>query len=224
MPPAPNCCRFLPKSSRRAARTAALFTEEELTRFLCKSCCEPSTSSGYRQEQRFHFELGLLKLVHLRRLLPVEEVLPSSLERRSKPGTAHKARLPRSRRQSVSSLASDSRCSKAPATERPGQARLFSPFEQNQANRRRYDGIWHCAVVPAAQLPLRRRLSAPGSLTSASLKLCPRISAGGMRLQLLGSERRAGCQPRHRSMPIETTPAVPVARARSSDSVPVRLP
>ena len=30
---------------------------------------------GYRQEQRFHFELGLLKLVHLRRLLPVEEVL-----------------------------------------------------------------------------------------------------------------------------------------------------
>ncbi len=32
---------------------------------------------GYRQEQRFHFELGLLKLVHLRRLLPVEEVLSS---------------------------------------------------------------------------------------------------------------------------------------------------
>ena len=30
---------------------------------------------GYRQEQRFHFELGLLKLVHLRRLLPIEEVL-----------------------------------------------------------------------------------------------------------------------------------------------------
>ena len=30
---------------------------------------------GYRQEQRFHFELGLLKLVHLRRLLPIEEAL-----------------------------------------------------------------------------------------------------------------------------------------------------
>ncbi len=30
---------------------------------------------GYRQEQRFHFELGLLKLVHLRRLLPMEELL-----------------------------------------------------------------------------------------------------------------------------------------------------
>ena len=29
----------------------------------------------YRQEQRFHLELGLLKLVHLQRLLPVEELL-----------------------------------------------------------------------------------------------------------------------------------------------------
>ena len=40
-----------------------------------RSCSAPSTSLGYRQEQRFHFELGLLKLVHLRRLLPIEEAL-----------------------------------------------------------------------------------------------------------------------------------------------------
>jgi DNA polymerase-3 subunit gamma/tau len=30
---------------------------------------------GYRQEQRFHLELGLLKLVHVQRLVPVEELL-----------------------------------------------------------------------------------------------------------------------------------------------------
>ena len=30
---------------------------------------------NYRQEQRFHLELGLLKLVHLQRLLPVEQLL-----------------------------------------------------------------------------------------------------------------------------------------------------
>jgi DNA polymerase-3 subunit gamma/tau len=30
---------------------------------------------NYRQEQRFHLELGLVKLVHLQRLLPVEELL-----------------------------------------------------------------------------------------------------------------------------------------------------
>ena len=59
---------------RRAARSAALFGEEELTRFL-QVMLRTFDELGYRQEQRFHFELGLLKLVHLRRLLPVEEVL-----------------------------------------------------------------------------------------------------------------------------------------------------
>jgi DNA polymerase-3 subunit gamma/tau len=59
---------------RRAARSAALFTEEELTRFL-QVMLRTFDELGYRQEQRFHFELGLLKLVHLQRLLPVEELL-----------------------------------------------------------------------------------------------------------------------------------------------------
>ncbi len=59
---------------RRAGRTAALFTEEELTRFL-QMMLRTFDELGYRQEQRFHFELGLLKLVHLRRLLPMEELL-----------------------------------------------------------------------------------------------------------------------------------------------------
>ena len=59
---------------RRAGRSAALFSEEELTRFL-QVMLRTFDELGYRQEQRFHFELGLLKLVHLRRLLPVEEIL-----------------------------------------------------------------------------------------------------------------------------------------------------
>jgi DNA polymerase-3 subunit gamma/tau len=59
---------------RRAGRTAALFSEEELTRFL-QMMLRTFDELGYRQEQRFHFELGLLKLVHLRRLLPLEELL-----------------------------------------------------------------------------------------------------------------------------------------------------
>jgi DNA polymerase-3 subunit gamma/tau len=60
-----------PDEQRRAARTAALFSEEELTRFL-QVMLRTFDELGYRQEQRFHFELGLLKLVHLRRLLPIE--------------------------------------------------------------------------------------------------------------------------------------------------------
>jgi DNA polymerase-3 subunit gamma/tau len=59
---------------KRASRSAALFTEEELTRFL-QVMLRTFDELGYRQEQRFHFELGLLKLVHLQRLLPVEELL-----------------------------------------------------------------------------------------------------------------------------------------------------
>lgn len=59
---------------RRAARSAALFSEEELTRFL-QVMLRTFDELGYRQEQRFHFELGLMKLVHLQRLLPVEELL-----------------------------------------------------------------------------------------------------------------------------------------------------
>ncbi len=39
------------------------------------SSSAPSTTSGYRQEPRFHLELGVLKLVHLQRLLPVEDLL-----------------------------------------------------------------------------------------------------------------------------------------------------
>ena len=61
---------------RRAARTAAKFSEEELTRFL-QMMLRTFDELGYRQEQRLHFELGLLKLVHLRRLLPMEQVLSS---------------------------------------------------------------------------------------------------------------------------------------------------
>ncbi|MGO4210139.1 DNA polymerase III subunit gamma/tau [Terriglobus sp. 2YAB30_2] len=59
---------------RRAARSSKLFTEEELTRFL-QVMLRTFDDLGFRQEPRFHLELGLLKLVHLQRLLPVEDLL-----------------------------------------------------------------------------------------------------------------------------------------------------
>ncbi len=60
----------------RAARSAMLFSEEDLTRFL-QVMLRTFDDLNYRQEQRFHLELGLVKLVHLQRLLPVEELLSS---------------------------------------------------------------------------------------------------------------------------------------------------
>ena len=58
----------------RAARVAALFSEEDLARFL-QIMLRTHADLGYKQEQRFHLELGLLKLVHAQRLLPVEQLL-----------------------------------------------------------------------------------------------------------------------------------------------------
>jgi DNA polymerase-3 subunit gamma/tau len=58
----------------RATRTAALFTEEEITRNL-QIILRTFDDLNFRQEQRFHLELGLLKLVHAQRLLPLEEFL-----------------------------------------------------------------------------------------------------------------------------------------------------
>jgi DNA polymerase III subunit gamma/tau len=58
----------------RAARTAMLFTEEEITRNL-QIMLRTFDDLNYRQEQRFHLELGLMKLVHAQRLLPLEELL-----------------------------------------------------------------------------------------------------------------------------------------------------
>jgi DNA polymerase-3 subunit gamma/tau len=58
----------------RATRTALLFSEEELTRNL-QIVLRTFDDLNYRQEQRFHLELGLLKLIHAQRLLPLEELL-----------------------------------------------------------------------------------------------------------------------------------------------------
>ena len=70
----------------RSARTALLFTEEDLTRNL-QIILRTFDDLNYRQEQRFHLELGLLKLIHAQRLLPMEELL-SGLTGTSSPARA----------------------------------------------------------------------------------------------------------------------------------------
>jgi DNA polymerase III subunit gamma/tau len=58
----------------RVARVAEAFSEEDLARFL-QIMLRTHNDLSYKQEQRFHLELGLLKLVHAQRLLPLEELL-----------------------------------------------------------------------------------------------------------------------------------------------------
>ncbi len=58
----------------RVGRVADLFAEEDLARFL-QILLRTHSELGYKQEQQFHLELGLLKMVHAQRLLPLEELL-----------------------------------------------------------------------------------------------------------------------------------------------------
>jgi DNA polymerase-3 subunit gamma/tau len=140
---------------RRAGRSAALFSEEELTRFL-QVMLRTFDELGYRQEQRFHFELGLLKLVHLRRLLPIEEVLsqfPVGGGSRPGPGvatarTVSSASAPSRSPVSGAATARVLETSAAVASARPA----FSPFEKDQS-RSRFDEK-AVAAAPIAVVPV----------------------------------------------------------------------
>jgi DNA polymerase III subunit gamma/tau len=58
----------------RVWRVAELFGEEDLTRHL-QIMLRTHNELGYKQEQRFHLELGLLKMAHAQKLLPIEQLL-----------------------------------------------------------------------------------------------------------------------------------------------------
>lgn len=63
---------------KRVARVAETFSEEDLTRHL-QIMLRTHGELGYRQEQRFHLELGLLKMTHAQRLLPMEQLLSAAI-------------------------------------------------------------------------------------------------------------------------------------------------
>jgi DNA polymerase III subunit gamma/tau len=153
---------------RRAGRSASLFNEEELTRFL-QVMLRTFDELGYRQEQRFHFELGLLKLVHLRRLLPIEEILSqfpvaSGSGQPRIAGTAARAAAP-----AIQNVAATI---KPPEPTAPiiSAKPAFSPFEQDR-NRRRFDEKPSAPTpiappVAAAPMPIPAAVNVPAPLAT----------------------------------------------------------
>ncbi len=145
----------------RVARIAELFSEEELARHL-QIMLRTHGELGYRQEQRFHLELGLLKMAHAQRLLPIEQLLSEAAESGSGPSrTSAKATLTPSdsrraapitqvRSSSVSPFAADSArkgnpradssggaaafAGEGPFDDRSGQVRATQPSSGNSAN------------------------------------------------------------------------------------------
>jgi DNA polymerase-3 subunit gamma/tau len=75
----------------RVHRVAGLFGEEDLTRHL-QIMLRTHGELGYKQEQRFHLELGLLKMSHAQRLLPIEQLLSEVHPSPSATGTRTTAR------------------------------------------------------------------------------------------------------------------------------------
>jgi DNA polymerase-3 subunit gamma/tau len=184
---------------RRAARTAALFTEEELTRFL-QVMLRTFDELGSRQEQRFHFELGLLKLVHLRRLLPVEELLsqlpaPSGEGSGRTSGTGSSGgRVPPSGGGSSASTARPV----APASASSASAsKSFSPFEQSNRQYVR---------------PTESAVRVPAPVTAASV-----AAPAPVKLQIVEPVKTIAAVA---EVVVQETPvAQPIATARSADDL-----
>jgi DNA polymerase-3 subunit gamma/tau len=154
---------------------------------------------GYRQEQRFHFELGLLKLVHLRRLLPIEEVLsqfPVGGGSGQVRGTTAKAvGAPATPAKGVAGTAAVRavEASAALADTKPA----FSPFEQDK-NRRRFEEkapvtAYREQPVPiAAPMPVPAAVPVPISMATPDKMVLTEGDAVGAKLIEVGDLAELG--------------------------------
>jgi DNA polymerase III subunit gamma/tau len=122
---------------QRVARVAGQFSEEDLARFL-QIMLRTYDELGYRQEQRFHLELGVLKLVHAQRILPLEQILSQVSPEIVKP-------IATARQPAVAST------SASPAAPRVAETRV-SPFEADRARKARPHDPEMSAAAAAPQM------------------------------------------------------------------------
>lgn len=126
----------------RVGRVAGQFSEEDLARFL-QIMLRTFDELGYRQEQRFHLELGVLKLVHAQRILPLEQILSQVAGEAQKTGEAQKppALRPAPASPNPPTLG-------GPA---PRKQSVTSPFEADRARKGRSFDPEMSAAEPAVQ-------------------------------------------------------------------------
>jgi DNA polymerase III subunit gamma/tau len=109
----------------RVARVAELFSEEDLARHL-QIMLRTHGELGYRHEQRFHLELGLLKMAHAQRLLPLEQLLSEAA------GQVNAAQRPQGLA-STRPAADNRRATSEPAA--PARSPHVSPFAADSARK-----------------------------------------------------------------------------------------
>ena len=115
----------------RVARVADQFTEEDLARFL-QIMLRTHSDLGYKHEQRFHLELGLLKLVHAQRMLPLEEFLSGATS--GAPAGSSQPRMAAPAPRPISAAASSARPSPFESS-RTAAAPRPSPFEADRSRK-----------------------------------------------------------------------------------------
>jgi DNA polymerase III subunit gamma/tau len=157
----------------RVARVAELFGEEDLTRHL-QIMLRTHNELGYKQEQRFHLELGLLKMAHAQKLLPIEQLLsdvaamPSTVQRPpARPAIVGSA--------SGGGISGSETRRPEPSAARPN---FVSPFAADSARKgtpRQEDSLGTTprvvvtATAPASE-PIIMGTAAPASLLEADLE------------------------------------------------------
>jgi len=187
---------------QRAARTAELFSEEDLTRHL-QIMLRTHNELGYRQEQRFHLELGLLKMVHAQRLLPLEQLLsgaasgssaPQAVRRPSVvPEATRRPEVTSTRAPQVSPFAADSARKGAPKAEFSESAVASGPrlvSGTSSAPNVVMGSAAPAAVIepspipeaPAPELPEAAPVSTAGNVEGVRNIVLEALSNGGQRM------------------------------------------
>ena len=163
----------------RVARISELFEEEDLTRHL-QIMLRTHSELGYKQEQRFHLELGLLKMAHAQKLIPIEQLLTEavgtppagaqkSLARPSIVGGSseprHPEQSPAARSGHVSPFAADSARKGTPRQE-DSSAPAISPVPRVLARSSQPEPVILGATAPD---PMRRNVAASVSSNPVAL-------------------------------------------------------
>ena len=146
----------------RVARVAERFSEEDLSRFM-QIMLRTHSELGYKQEQRFHLELGLLKLVHAQRLLPLEQLLSGEAEAATPRGGAGASRAgatPAAAGLRPTSGVSRAREVEAPSRESASPFARPSPFEVDRARK----------SEPKAEARFEAAGSVPAAVATAPLQ------------------------------------------------------
>jgi DNA polymerase-3 subunit gamma/tau len=189
----------------RVGRIAELFTEEELARHL-QIMLRTHGELSYKQEQRFHLELGLLKMAHAQRLLPIEQLLsevtpkvvstPRSIAIPSSAASTEERRPERvtpARANSVSPFAADSERKGTPKAEASADASGFAgegPFDSRSGQVRATHPSGGNVVIMGSAAPAvveRTPAPRPEVRTEARSEAKPEVDAESLRDAVLNA-------------------------------------